>query len=147
MILFCIHYWIQYGPSDLDCQMDPVRARTSQGSGRSPNLGEVVGDATGQGPRRSWARRRATSAQRASSTCEAYSSGGMSSRMRAAARKTMDRRESLRDRSIQYEISRSALQSATDPQLKSFIDKYADGSKAPEPRGECTGGIGTPQSR
>jgi Protein of unknown function (DUF3105) len=39
------------------------------------------------------------------------------------------------------------LQNATDPQLKAFIDKYADGSKAPEPRGECTGGIGTPQSR
>jgi len=35
----------------------------------------------------------------------------------------------------------------TDPQLKTFIDKYADASKAPEPRGECTGGIGTSQSR
>ncbi len=39
------------------------------------------------------------------------------------------------------------LQSATDPQLKTFIAKYADASKAPEPRGECTGGIGTPQGR
>jgi Protein of unknown function (DUF3105) len=39
------------------------------------------------------------------------------------------------------------LQSATDPQLKTFINQYADASKAPEPRGECTGGIGTPQSR
>jgi len=38
------------------------------------------------------------------------------------------------------------LQNAADPQLKAFIAKYADGSKAPEPRGECTGGIGTPQS-
>jgi hypothetical protein len=39
------------------------------------------------------------------------------------------------------------LQNATDPQLKTFIDEYADASKAPEPKGECTGGIGTPQSR
>jgi len=39
------------------------------------------------------------------------------------------------------------LQSATDPQLKTFINQYADASKAPEPRGECTGGIGTPQRR
>jgi hypothetical protein len=35
---------------------------------------------------------------------------------------------------------------ASDPQLKAFIARYADGSKAPEPHGECTGGIGTPQS-
>ena len=39
------------------------------------------------------------------------------------------------------------LQNATDPQLKTFIDTYADASKAPEPRGECTGGTGTPASR
>ena len=39
------------------------------------------------------------------------------------------------------------LQNAADPDLKAFIAKYADGSKAPEPGGECTGGIGTPQSR
>jgi Protein of unknown function (DUF3105) len=38
------------------------------------------------------------------------------------------------------------LQTATDPRLKAFIDKYADGSKAPEPGGECTGGLGTPQN-
>ena len=37
------------------------------------------------------------------------------------------------------------LQDARDPQLKAFIAKYADGSKAPEPGGECTGGVGTPQ--
>jgi len=39
------------------------------------------------------------------------------------------------------------LENATDPQLKSFINKYADARKAPEPRGECTGGAGTPASR
>lgn len=39
------------------------------------------------------------------------------------------------------------LQDASDPQLKAFIAKYADGSKAPEPGGECTGGVGSPQSR
>jgi hypothetical protein len=37
------------------------------------------------------------------------------------------------------------LQSADDPRLKTFISKYADASLAPEPRGECTGGTGTPQ--
>ena len=37
------------------------------------------------------------------------------------------------------------LQSANDPRLLSFINEYADGSKAPEPQGECTGGTGTPQ--
>lgn len=36
------------------------------------------------------------------------------------------------------------LQSATDTHLTSFIAKYADGATAPEPRGECTGGIGSP---
>lgn len=39
------------------------------------------------------------------------------------------------------------LQNADDPALKQFIAKYADGSKAPEPGGECTGGNGTPVSR
>ncbi|MBI4901957.1 MAG: DUF3105 domain-containing protein [Actinobacteria bacterium] len=39
------------------------------------------------------------------------------------------------------------VQDASDPQLKAFIAKYADGSQAPEPRGECTGGEGTPLSR
>ncbi|WP_169923846.1 DUF3105 domain-containing protein [Propionicimonas paludicola] len=39
------------------------------------------------------------------------------------------------------------VQSATDPQLASFIAKYADASQAPEPRGECTGGIGAPTDR
>lgn len=37
------------------------------------------------------------------------------------------------------------LSSATDPRLKTFISTYADGSHAPEPKGECTGGTGTPQ--
>jgi len=37
------------------------------------------------------------------------------------------------------------LQSADDPRLVSFIDKYADATQAPEPKGECTGGTGTPQ--
>jgi hypothetical protein len=37
------------------------------------------------------------------------------------------------------------LPSATDPRLKVFIARYADATKAPEPRGECTGGLGTPQ--
>lgn len=36
------------------------------------------------------------------------------------------------------------LTSASDGRLKTFIAKYADGSKAPEPNGECTGGTGTP---
>jgi hypothetical protein len=38
------------------------------------------------------------------------------------------------------------LDSATDPRVKLFITTYADGMKAPEPGGECTGGTGTPQS-
>jgi len=37
------------------------------------------------------------------------------------------------------------LTSATDPRLAEFIAAYGDGSKAPEPKGECTGGTGTPQ--
>lgn len=36
------------------------------------------------------------------------------------------------------------LDSATDPRLAAFITTYADGTKAPEPRGEVTGGTGTP---
>ncbi len=36
------------------------------------------------------------------------------------------------------------LSTATDPKLAQFIAAYADGSKAPEPRGEVTGGTGTP---
>lgn len=36
------------------------------------------------------------------------------------------------------------LQSAGAPELASFIAKYADAASAPEPRGACTGGIGTP---
>lgn len=36
------------------------------------------------------------------------------------------------------------LQSAGAPELASFIAKYADAVSAPEPRGACTGGIGTP---
>lgn len=37
------------------------------------------------------------------------------------------------------------LPSAGDPRLKLFFARYGDGMKAPEPGGECTGGIGTPQ--
>lgn len=37
------------------------------------------------------------------------------------------------------------VQSASDPQLTAFIDQYADGTKAPEPRGGCSGGVGQPQ--
>ena len=37
------------------------------------------------------------------------------------------------------------LQSATDPQLATFLAKYSDASLAPEPKGECTGGVGTPE--
>ncbi len=36
------------------------------------------------------------------------------------------------------------LTSASDPRLKSFVEKYKSGSSAPEPGGECTGGAGTP---
>lgn len=36
------------------------------------------------------------------------------------------------------------LNSATDPRLATFIATYADASKAPEPHGEVTGGVGTP---
>jgi len=38
------------------------------------------------------------------------------------------------------------LTSASDPQLGDFIAQYGDGSKAPEPKGECTGGVGQPQN-
>jgi Protein of unknown function (DUF3105) len=38
------------------------------------------------------------------------------------------------------------LDSASDPQLKTFVDTFKSGSQAPEPGGECTGGTGTPQS-
>ena len=37
------------------------------------------------------------------------------------------------------------LDSAADPRLKAFINTYKSGSQAPEPGGECTGGIGPPQ--
>lgn len=37
------------------------------------------------------------------------------------------------------------VQSTTDSRLAQFIDRYADGPQAPEPGGECTGGVGTPQ--
>lgn len=37
------------------------------------------------------------------------------------------------------------LNSAGDPRLKSFIETYKSGSRAPEPGGECTGGTGTPK--
>lgn len=38
------------------------------------------------------------------------------------------------------------VESATDPELANFIAKYADGTKAPEPKGGCSEGVGTPQS-
>ena len=37
------------------------------------------------------------------------------------------------------------LNSASDPRLKSFVERYTSGSHAPEPGGQCTGGAGTPQ--
>lgn len=37
------------------------------------------------------------------------------------------------------------VESAADPELAIFIAKYADGTKAPEPRGGCSGGVGQPQ--
>lgn len=36
------------------------------------------------------------------------------------------------------------LDSASDPRLKSFIETYKSGSRAPEPGATCTGGTGTP---
>lgn len=36
------------------------------------------------------------------------------------------------------------LPSASDPRLKTFISTYGSAEQAPEPRGECTGGTGTP---
>ncbi len=38
------------------------------------------------------------------------------------------------------------LTSASDPQLGDFIAQYRDGSKAPEPKGECTGGAVTAEN-
>lgn len=38
------------------------------------------------------------------------------------------------------------LDSANDPRLARFVAAHADGAKAPEPRGECTGGVGIPQT-
>lgn len=38
------------------------------------------------------------------------------------------------------------LSSAGDPRLKAFVNTYKSGTQAPEPGGECTGGVGTPQS-
>ena len=38
------------------------------------------------------------------------------------------------------------LDSASDPRLTTFINYYKTGEHAPEPRGECTGGIGNPTS-
>jgi len=37
------------------------------------------------------------------------------------------------------------LSSASDPRLKAFVDTFTSGTQAPEPGGECTGGLGTPQ--
>jgi Protein of unknown function (DUF3105) len=36
------------------------------------------------------------------------------------------------------------LPTAGDPRLKTFIDMFKSGLRAPEPGGECTGGLGTP---
>jgi hypothetical protein len=36
------------------------------------------------------------------------------------------------------------VQAVSDPRLVEFIARYADGPQAPEPGGECTGGVGTP---
>jgi hypothetical protein len=36
------------------------------------------------------------------------------------------------------------LQTASDPRIAEFIQKYANGPQAPEPGGECTGGTGSP---
>lgn len=38
------------------------------------------------------------------------------------------------------------LDSANDPRLRAFLAAYKSGSQAPEPGGECTGGVGTPSS-
>ena len=38
------------------------------------------------------------------------------------------------------------LSSASDPRLQAFVDTFKSGTQAPEPGGECTGGIGTPKS-
>ena len=37
------------------------------------------------------------------------------------------------------------LDSASDPRLKSFVNTFKSGTQAPEPGGECTGGVGSPQ--
>ena len=37
------------------------------------------------------------------------------------------------------------LSSASDSRLKAFVDTFTSGTQAPEPGGECTGGLGTPQ--
>jgi hypothetical protein len=36
------------------------------------------------------------------------------------------------------------LPNASDPRLNTFVATYASAEQAPEPRGECTGGTGTP---
>ncbi len=38
------------------------------------------------------------------------------------------------------------LTGVRDPRLEQFITRYANSPKAPEPGGECTGGLGTPSS-
>ncbi|NMM22097.1 MAG: DUF3105 domain-containing protein [Phycicoccus sp.] len=37
------------------------------------------------------------------------------------------------------------LDSASDPRLKTFVNTFKSGTQAPEPGGECTGGVGAPQ--
>lgn len=38
-----------------------------------------------------------------------------------------------------------SLSGPDDPRLEEFLTRYANGRTAPEPGGECTGGVGTPQ--
>lgn len=37
------------------------------------------------------------------------------------------------------------LDSAADPGLQNFVDRFERGDQAPEPRGPCSGGAGTPE--
>jgi hypothetical protein len=36
------------------------------------------------------------------------------------------------------------VQSASDPRLAQFLQKYEQGPQTPEPGAACTGGVGTP---
>ncbi|MCL5999622.1 MAG: DUF3105 domain-containing protein [Chloroflexi bacterium] len=39
------------------------------------------------------------------------------------------------------------VDSASDPRLAQFVNRYANGSQAPEPGASCTGGVGNPVAR